>query len=85
MTMQASPFDPARKFVRVTEIRSDGFVAFDFAVGEPELYVEMILTQPAFDEFCRMNKVTRLEPAAPTAENDGFAWRLDQATYRKPR
>ncbi|HMV54460.1 MAG TPA: phenol hydroxylase subunit [Rhodocyclaceae bacterium] len=85
MTGTKPQFDPTRKFVRVSEIRPDGFVAFDFAVGEPELYVEMILTQPAFEEFCRVNDVIRLDPQQPDAENDGLAWRLDQATYHKPR
>jgi phenol hydroxylase P0 protein len=56
--MNRAVFDVTRKFVRVTELRSDGFVEFEFAIGEPELFVEMILPPAAFDEFCAMNAVT---------------------------
>jgi len=47
----ASAFDPFRKFVRVTGERDDGFVEFDFALGEPELFAEMMLTRAAFEDF----------------------------------
>lgn len=54
--------DTTRRFVRVTEVRADGLVAFDFAIGWPELSVELMLPQAAFDEFCATNHVIRLEP-----------------------
>ena len=56
--MEEKHFDPKRKFVRVNELRPDGFVEFDFAIGEPELFVEMSLPAAAFDDFCAANKVT---------------------------
>lgn len=58
-------------YVRVTEVRADGLVAFDFAIGWPELSVELMLPQAAFDEFCSRNRVSRLEPRAedPTPVN----------------
>ena len=59
----ASAFDPFRKFVRVTGERDDGFVEFDFALGEPELFAEMMLTRAAFDEFCAAQNVVVLDPA----------------------
>ena len=59
--MNPSNFDVNKKYVRVTELRGDGFVEFEFAVGEPELFVEMILPPTAFDEFCAMNAVTFLK------------------------
>lgn len=77
-------FDPTRKFVRISEIRRDGFVAFDFAIGEPALYVEMMLTQAAFAEFCRVNRVIRLDGEAPATQDSGLGWRLDQATAHRP-
>lgn len=52
-----------RRFVRVRE-RHDGFVEFDFAIGEPGLYVELILTDSAFDEFCAANHVQMLDDEA---------------------
>lgn len=63
------PFDPALRFVRLRKVRDDGFVEFDFAVGEPGLLVELVMPVAAFHEFCRANKViqiTPLEDATPT-------------------
>jgi len=68
----ASVFDPFRKFVRVTGERDDGFVEFDFALGEPELFAEMMLTRAAFEDFCAAQNVVVLdaagtEPASPVS------------------
>lgn len=56
--------DTTRRFVRVTEERADGLVAFDFSIGWPELSVELLLPRAAFEEFCATNRVMRLEPRA---------------------
>ena len=53
--------DTALRFVRVTEQRSDGLVAFEFSIGWPELAVELLLPAPAFAEFCAANRVQRLD------------------------
>ena len=68
----ASAFDPFRKYVRVTGERDDGFVEFDFALGEPELFAEMMLTRAAFEEFCAAQGVVVLDragadPASPVS------------------
>lgn len=71
-------FDPTRRYVRVTRLRDDGFVEFDFAVGERDIYVEMILPARAFDEFCALNRVSFLDQAT-SVRIDGDAalhWRL---------
>lgn len=57
-----APFDTERRFVRVIERRDDGFVEFGFAIGEPELEVELLMNAAAFEEFCRVNAVTMLDP-----------------------
>jgi len=75
-------FDPERKFVRVNELRPDGFIDFDFAIGEPDLYVEMILPAGAFDNFCEMNKVEFITEA-PSDLNGDWWWRLRNATDRR--
>lgn len=54
--------DTSRKFVRVTERRADGLVAFEFSIGWPELAVELMLPAAAFDEFCARNAVQQLDP-----------------------
>jgi phenol hydroxylase P0 protein len=48
--------------VRVLEARADGLVAFEFAIGWPELAVELLLPIAAFDEFCATQRVQRLDP-----------------------
>lgn len=53
--------DLTRKFVRVTGERADGLVAFEFAIGWPELSVELLLPRAAFDEFCARQRVQRLD------------------------
>ena len=78
---QKRPLDTQRKFVLIRDRRKDGFVEFDFAIGEPEIFVEMILTQQAFDEFCQENQVQIITEAdlgdIVTAEQ---AWRLSESS-----
>ena len=58
---RASPdFDPTRRFVRLRQVRGDGFVEFEFAIGEPDLAVELIMPTAAYRAFCRDNQVTVL-------------------------
>lgn len=65
--------DTTRRYVRVRGERR-GLVEFDFAIGEPELFVELMLSPEAFAEFCASNHAIVLEPAAAEAvEQD---WRL---------
>lgn len=56
----AQALDVTRKFVRVTKQWPNGLVGFDFAIGWPELSVELVLPRPAFDEFCITHQVQRL-------------------------
>lgn len=58
---QPAAVDTSRRFVRVTERRADGLVAFEFAIGWPELSVELLLPAAAFAEFCERNRVQRLD------------------------
>ena len=44
----APAFDPAARYVRIMRERADGMVAFKFAVGEPALFVEMVMQDGAF-------------------------------------
>jgi phenol hydroxylase P0 protein len=60
-TMPDPACDTSRRFVRVLEQRADGFVAFEFAIGWPELAVELLLPPAAFGEFCAANRVVRLD------------------------
>lgn len=75
--MEQTPVDCSKKFVRVTGIRNQHFVEFDFAIGEPELFVEMILPLEQFDLFCAKHQVQQLDAAAAAAiEQDKQQWRI---------
>lgn len=43
---------PLPAFARVTALRRQCFVEFEYMVGDPDLVVELILPLPAFREFC---------------------------------
>ena len=80
----SSAFDPSRRFVRIVDERADGMVEFEFAVGEPELFVEMILPRSAFEEFCAREQV-QPTPAglAPVDPADGRHWTLREARTQR--
>lgn len=59
-TVEVLACDVTRKFVRVKEVRTDGLVFFEFSIGWPELAVDLMLPQTAFDEFCVRQQVQLL-------------------------
>lgn len=78
--------DVRRRFVRITGEREGGFVEFDFAIGEPELFVEMILSREAFAAFCADNGVEPFpSDPAPSEAPSAFDWRLGDATGARGR
>lgn len=74
-------FDPTRRYVRVCELRPDGFIEFEFAIGDPEMCVELMLPEAAFHEFCLANAVIVLDPAKP-GQGD-WAARLNAASQQQ--
>ena len=83
---QSADFDPSKRFVRIVKTRADGMLEFEFAVGEPQLFVEMLLPAPEFAQFCRDQQVTPSHGALPEAA-DGTAehewdWSLRSARER---
>lgn len=78
-------FDPLIKFVRVTSRREDGFVEFDFAIGSPDIFVELILPKAAFKGFCEQNQVVMLEGDRQDAPEDDWAWRMSDAQRQRFR
>lgn len=76
-------FDTRRKYVRVVQVRDNGMVEFEFSIGEPELFVELLMPRAAFDQFCDVNRVEMLVGPAPEPADEEaaqFAWSLRQAT-----
>ena len=63
MNPAAPLLDIRRRFVRVRREREDGFVEFDFAVGDPELSVGLILRRADFESFCRQPGIERMSAA----------------------
>lgn len=53
--------DLSQRFVRVLGRRDNGFVEFAFSVGWPELTVELLLPEMAFEAFCAEHRVRRLD------------------------
>ncbi|MHB1375321.1 MAG: phenol hydroxylase subunit [Thauera sp.] len=85
---EAQPvIDLNRKFVRLIERREDGFVEFEFAIGEPDLFAEMLLPADAYEAFCTANAVIHLGPREPQPEADesGINWSLHDATHQRFR
>lgn len=67
-------------WVRVTRERPDGFVEFDFAIGSPDLAVDLILPRAAFDAFCAENRVRLIDDAQAAAlAADQAKWRYGRA------
>lgn len=71
-----------KKFVRVRNIRADGLVEFDFAISAPEIFVELIMPEIAFRDFCTTNNVTDVT-GEPLEEVD-FDARLSRVLAGEP-
>lgn len=66
-------------FVRLRNRRPDGFIEFDFSIGDPELAVDLILPEAAYEEFCRVNRVRLLtEEQGAQIDAEQAKWRYGQ-------
>ena len=54
---ESVPVSDLRRYVRIRQVVADKFIEFDFAIGDPSLYVELVLPRAAFESFCQHNKV----------------------------
>ncbi len=70
-TMLAEPADLplSRRYVRVVQRADNGLVAFEFAIGWPDLVQELVLAVADFDAFCVQNQVIRL-PDGPRGSSE---------------
>lgn len=65
-----------RQYVHITGLRLNKFIEFDFAIGDPMLYVELILPIDQFQEFCSKNNVIFLNAEQVKAvDYDRQKWR----------
>jgi phenol hydroxylase P0 protein len=73
---RARPFDVNRRYVRFRELDARDYVLFDFAIGDPELCVELTLPLPAYQAFCKANHVTYLtRDEAAAVDFEKSKWR----------
>lgn len=85
---QALNFNLNLKFVRVIETHANGLVEFEFAVGEPGLFVELLMAQAPFDEFCAMHGVTPTQgrlASTQSPEEQEWDWSLRAAREQSLR
>lgn len=68
-----------KRYARVRRVVDDKFIEFDFAIGDPSLYVELVLPKAAFEIFCRHNKVEMMtEEQANAVDADMVKWRYGE-------
>lgn len=77
MNQPQSLFETAPRYVRVTSWRDDGYVEFDFLLGDADLAVELIMNRAMFDAFCQVNQVQPLDCADRRIERSRERWRFD--------
>ena len=59
--------DTNKRWVRVLNKTENGFIVFEFFVTDADLYVELILPEAAYQEFCITNHVTFIEDESDKA------------------
>lgn len=74
-------FEQLTKYVRVRSSENARFVEFDFAIGDPSLFVELILPQGAFAHFCQVNDVVFMTQEQQEAVDiEMLKWRYGDET-----
>lgn len=62
-----TPISQMTKYIRVRSAPDARFVEFDFAINDPELFVELIMPKGAFEDFCQRNHVVTMSEAQMAA------------------
>ncbi|WP_432696235.1 phenol hydroxylase subunit [Marinobacterium sp. YM272] len=69
------------KYIRVRSEPDARFVEFDFAIGDPALFVELVMPKGAFDAFCAANQVVHMSAEQIQAVDAEMAkWRYGEDT-----
>ena len=65
-----------QRYVRVTGVRDKKFVEFDFSIGDPTLFVELMLPFEHFKKFCKRNDTKELTTKqCAQVDYDQLKWR----------
>ena len=76
---QAEPLADFTRYVRIRDVVDDKFIEFDFAIGDPSLYVELVLPKAAFEAFCHHNQVVMMsDEQARQVDDDMEKWRYGE-------
>lgn len=76
------------KYVRIKGDRDAKFVEFDFAINDPTLFVELVLPQQAFLDFCQINQViemTEQQQQLNDALEDKWRYGIEPTLVRQAR
>lgn len=80
MTLATPSFEQMPRYVRVRSEPDATFVEFDFAIGYPDLFVELVLPRTAFASFCASNRVRYMDAAmAAAVDADMQKWRYGES------
>ncbi len=76
--------DDLQRYVRITGIRNNTFVEFDFSLGDPTLYIELVLPFDKYKEFCEKNRVIKMTPEQEAmVDDDRLKWRFGEPGITK--
>ena len=79
----AKTFNEMTRYIRVRSEPGDKFVEFDFAIGYPELFVELVLPREAFEIFCKHNNVVHMDSdMIREIDEDMIKWRFGERGQR---
>ncbi|MFJ4452996.1 phenol hydroxylase subunit [Pseudomonas sp. NPDC089392] len=79
MSPATPSFEQMPRYVRVRSEPDAAFVEFDFAIGYPDLFVELVLPRSAFASFCTSNRVRHMDAAmAAAVDTDMQKWRYGE-------
>lgn len=72
-------FEQMPRYVRVRSDPNANFVEFDFAIGYPDLFVELVMPPAAFESFCANNRVSHMDATmAAAVDADMEKWRYGE-------
>lgn len=79
-------WDIRRRYVRIIQTHANGMVVFEFAVGEPGLFVEMVMPPAEFEAFCADQAVVPTHGPLPEhaagSQAHEWDWHLRDARER---
>ena len=83
MEQRTKTFNELTRYIRVRSAPEDRFVEFDFAIGHPELFVELVLPREAFRIFCEHNNVVHMDSdMIRQIDEDMIKWRFGEKGHR---